>query len=79
MARNTKGISVSSAAKSLLTGAGSIINLSGKSGAEFAHSPMARQDRDGRSMASDWKRVGSDINGSMNKILERNSVLRRCK
>ena len=79
MARNTKGLPVSSAAKSLLTGAGSIFNLSGESGAKFAHSQMARQDRDGHFMASDWKRVGNDINSSMNKILERNSVLRKCK
>jgi hypothetical protein len=79
MARNTKGLPVSFAAKSLLAGAGSILNLSGESGSKFAHSPMARQDRDCRSMASDWKRVGSDINGSMNKILERNSVLRKGK
>lgn len=79
MARNIKGLPVSSVAKSLLNGAGSILNLSGESGSKFTHSPMARQDRDSHSMASDWKRVGSDINGSMNKILDRNPSLRECK
>lgn len=75
MARNIKGRPVSSVAKSLILGAGSILNLSGGDFSNFTHSSMARQDRDYRSIRSDWERIAGDLRGSMDK-LRRNSGLK---
>jgi hypothetical protein len=65
MPRTKNKLGITSVAHSLFVGAGSILGFFGGDMTTTSHIPMARQDRDARSLQSDWQRVGKDIRNSM--------------
>lgn len=51
--------------QSLLTGIGSILNLSPDQSVFYPHDSMVRQDRDGYALRGDWQQVGRHLRSSM--------------
>jgi hypothetical protein len=77
MPRKKNKLGITSVAQSLLMGAGSVLSFFGGDYAVGSNIPMARQDRDYKSLQSDWQRVGDGIRSSMKKERQSQSISKK--